>query len=80
MNIVSEPPRRERLRHINSINDAVRLLRSCKKILVLTGAGVRYFIFSFFLNTIINVRLFTIRCLCLVASQISAVAMEFMLV
>nr|QSL97062.1 sirtuin 2 [Simocephalus vetulus] len=40
VNIVSEPPRRERLRHINSITDAVRLLRSCKKILVLTGAGV----------------------------------------
>ncbi len=37
---MSEPPRRERLRHINSITDAVRLLRSCKKILVLTGAGV----------------------------------------
>lgn len=41
VNIVSEPPRRERLRHINSITDAVRLLRTCKKILVLTGAGVR---------------------------------------
>ncbi|XP_046631296.1 NAD-dependent protein deacetylase sirtuin-1-like [Daphnia pulicaria] len=40
VNIVSEPPRRERLRHINAISDAVRLLRSCKKILVLTGAGV----------------------------------------
>lgn len=46
VNIVSEPPRRERLRHINSISDAVRLLRSCKKILVLTGAGVRIFLFT----------------------------------
>jgi len=40
VNIVSEPPTRQRLRHVNSTLDAVRLLKSCKKIIVLTGAGV----------------------------------------
>jgi len=40
VNIVSEPPTRQRLRHVNSLLDAVRLLKTCKKILVLTGAGV----------------------------------------
>ena len=35
-----EPPRRKKLRHLNTIHDAVRLLKSSKKIVVLTGAGV----------------------------------------
>jgi len=40
VNIVSEPPTRQRLRHVNSMLDAIRLLKTCKKIIVLTGAGV----------------------------------------
>ncbi|KAK7075522.1 NAD-dependent protein deacetylase sirtuin-1, partial [Halocaridina rubra] len=36
----SDPPRREKLRHINNLEDVVRLMKSCKKIIVLTGAGV----------------------------------------
>lgn len=35
-----EPPRRTKLPHVNSLDDVVRLLRSCTRILVLTGAGV----------------------------------------
>lgn len=40
INMVSEPPKRERLRHINTLEDVVRLIKVCKKIIVLTGAGV----------------------------------------
>ncbi|KAG7165969.1 NAD-dependent protein deacetylase sirtuin-1-like [Homarus americanus] len=40
VNMLSEPPRREKLRHINTIEDVVRLMKSCRKIIVLTGAGV----------------------------------------
>ncbi|KAK3868948.1 hypothetical protein Pcinc_025697 [Petrolisthes cinctipes] len=40
VNVLSEPPRREKLRHINTIEDVVRLMKSCRKIIVLTGAGV----------------------------------------
>ncbi|XP_064092637.1 NAD-dependent deacetylase sir2D-like isoform X2 [Macrobrachium nipponense] len=40
MLMFSEPPRREKLRHINTLEDVVRLLKSCRKIIVLTGAGV----------------------------------------
>ena len=36
----SETPRRERLRHLNTIQDATRLIKTSKKIIVLTGAGV----------------------------------------
>ncbi|CAN7993704.1 unnamed protein product [Ixodes hexagonus] len=35
-----EPPRRTKLPHVNSLDDVVRLLRSCTRIVVLTGAGV----------------------------------------
>lgn len=42
VNMLSEPPRREKLRHINTIEDVVRLMKSCRKIIVLTGAGVRW--------------------------------------
>lgn len=35
-----EPPRRAKLPHVNTLDDVVHLLRSCKRILVLTGAGV----------------------------------------
>ncbi|XP_054262575.1 NAD-dependent protein deacetylase sirtuin-1 [Macrosteles quadrilineatus] len=38
--MLSEPPRRQRLRHINSLNDVIHLLNTCSRIIVLTGAGV----------------------------------------
>ncbi|XP_043912315.1 NAD-dependent protein deacetylase sirtuin-1 [Protopterus annectens] len=40
INILSEPPKRKKRKDINRIEDVVRLLQSCKKIIVLTGAGV----------------------------------------
>lgn len=40
VSMLSEPPRRPRLRHINSFNDVIHLLNTCNKIIVLTGAGV----------------------------------------
>ncbi|KAK7869073.1 hypothetical protein R5R35_000792 [Gryllus longicercus] len=40
VNILSEPPRRQKLRHVNTLLDVVRLLKGAKKIIVLTGAGV----------------------------------------
>lgn len=40
MNMMSEPPRRQKLRHVNTLDDVVRLLKGAKKIIVLTGAGV----------------------------------------
>ncbi|CAG0881522.1 unnamed protein product [Darwinula stevensoni] len=40
INILSEPPRRQKLRHVNTLEDVVRLIRGAGNILVLTGAGV----------------------------------------
>ncbi|XP_074856295.1 NAD-dependent protein deacetylase sirtuin-1 isoform X2 [Carettochelys insculpta] len=40
INILSEPPKRKKRKDINTIDDAVKLLQECKKIIVLTGAGV----------------------------------------
>ncbi|CAL1545658.1 unnamed protein product [Lymnaea stagnalis] len=40
INIVSEPPKRKKLHDINTLDDVLRLLKTCKKIMVLTGAGV----------------------------------------
>lgn len=40
MNMMSEPPRRQKLNHVNTLVDVVRLLKGAKKIIVLTGAGV----------------------------------------
>lgn len=40
LNIMSEPPRRQKLRHVNTLTDVVRLIKNSKKIIVLTGAGV----------------------------------------
>lgn len=40
INILSEPPKRKKRKDINTIEDAVKLLQECKKIIVLTGAGV----------------------------------------
>jgi len=38
--IITEPPPRQQLKNINSIEDAKRLIKECKNIIVLTGAGV----------------------------------------
>ncbi|XP_039272808.2 uncharacterized protein LOC120347059 [Styela clava] len=40
LNILSEPQRRPKLSHINSLSDVVNLIKNAKNILVLTGAGV----------------------------------------
>ncbi|KAJ1143175.1 hypothetical protein NDU88_009486 [Pleurodeles waltl] len=40
INLLSEPPKRKRRKDINTIADVVKLLEECKRILVLTGAGV----------------------------------------
>ncbi|XP_067408707.1 NAD-dependent protein deacetylase sirtuin-1 [Emydura macquarii macquarii] len=40
INILSEPPKRKKRKDINTIEDAVKLLQECKKVIVLTGAGV----------------------------------------
>ncbi|KAG2463361.1 NAD-dependent protein deacetylase sirtuin-1 [Polypterus senegalus] len=37
---ISEPPKRKKRKDINTIEDVCRLLQECKKIIVLTGAGV----------------------------------------
>ncbi|XP_075469123.1 NAD-dependent protein deacetylase sirtuin-1 isoform X2 [Ascaphus truei] len=40
INILSDPPKRKKRKDVNTIEDAVKLLQQCKKIMVLTGAGV----------------------------------------
>ncbi|KAI4470531.1 histone deacetylase sir2 family member [Holotrichia oblita] len=40
INMVEEPPRRHKLRHVNTLDDVVRLLKGAKNVIVLTGAGV----------------------------------------
>ncbi|ESO84090.1 hypothetical protein LOTGIDRAFT_108079 [Lottia gigantea] len=40
INLLMEPPRRKKLENINTFEDVVHLLKTCKKIMVLTGAGV----------------------------------------
>jgi hypothetical protein len=40
ISLVSAPPRRHRLVSVSTLDDVVRLLQTCKKIIVLTGAGV----------------------------------------
>ncbi|XP_012163369.1 NAD-dependent protein deacetylase sirtuin-1 isoform X1 [Bombus terrestris] len=40
INMMSEPPRRQKLKHINTLTDVVRLIRNSNRIIVLTGAGV----------------------------------------
>ena len=39
--IMCEPPKRKKLPNINTLDDVVHLLRTCNKVVVLTGAGVR---------------------------------------
>lgn len=38
--MMSEPPKRQKLPNINTINDVVELIKKSKNIIVLTGAGV----------------------------------------
>lgn len=40
INLMSEPPKRKKLHNINTLDDVLELMRTCKKIMVLTGAGV----------------------------------------
>ncbi|KAF7273784.1 hypothetical protein GWI33_013539 [Rhynchophorus ferrugineus] len=40
INMLAEPPKRNKLRHVNTLDDVVRLLKGAQKIIVLTGAGV----------------------------------------
>lgn len=40
LNMLSEPPRRKKLDHVNTIQDVVGLIRKSTRIIVLTGAGV----------------------------------------
>jgi len=38
--MTSDPPRRQKLKHVNTLSDVVRLIRNSTNIIVLTGAGV----------------------------------------
>merc|ERR1712066_956268 len=40
LNMVAEPPRRKKLGHVNTLRDVVDLIKTSRKIIVLTGAGV----------------------------------------
>jgi len=40
IDILTEPTPRQKLDHVNSLDDVVELLRGSKNIIVLTGAGV----------------------------------------
>nr|XP_023022612.1 NAD-dependent protein deacetylase sirtuin-1 [Leptinotarsa decemlineata] len=40
INMLAEPPRRNKLRHVNTLDDIVRLMKGAQNIIVLTGAGV----------------------------------------
>nr|XP_018901147.1 PREDICTED: NAD-dependent protein deacetylase sirtuin-1 [Bemisia tabaci] len=39
-NMMCCPPRRKKLEHINTLDDVVNLIKTCSRIMVLTGAGV----------------------------------------
>ena len=40
LNMICEPPRRKKLGHVNTLQDVVDLIKTSRKIIVLTGAGV----------------------------------------
>ena len=40
LNMISEPPRRKKLGHINTLTDVVDLIKKSKKIIVLTGKNL----------------------------------------
>jgi len=41
LDILSEPTRRQKLPNINTFNDAIELIKKSRRIIILTGAGVR---------------------------------------
>lgn len=41
IDILTEPTPRQKLSHVNTVDDVVELLQKSKNIIVLTGAGVR---------------------------------------
>ena len=41
VNMLSEPPPRRKISNVNTLDDCVKLIKKCNRILVLTGAGVR---------------------------------------
>ena len=45
INILAEPPKREKLDHVNTFEDVIMLLKTCRNIMVLTGAGVSLIFF-----------------------------------
>ena len=47
IDILTEPTPRQKLDHINFLDDVVELLRGSKNVIVLTGAGVCYLWFVF---------------------------------
>lgn len=40
LNLLTEPPKRKKLELVNTIENVVELIRNCKNVIVLTGAGV----------------------------------------
>lgn len=46
IHIMSEPPKRNRLEEYHTLDHAINLIKSCQKIVVLTGAGVFCFLSS----------------------------------
>ncbi|XP_041363489.1 NAD-dependent protein deacetylase sirtuin-1-like isoform X2 [Gigantopelta aegis] len=40
INLICEPAPRKKLQHINTMDDVVHLLKTCSRVMVLTGAGV----------------------------------------
>lgn len=86
---ISEPPKRKKRKDLNTLEDVVRLLQESKRILVLTGAGVRVQsilksinispivrVLNFFKSNCFSTFLF--RCLFPVEYQTFAQGMEFM--
>lgn len=45
---ISEPPKRKKRKDVNTLEDVVKLLKESKRILVLTGAGVRSAVWMMF--------------------------------
>ena len=39
--LITEPKPRQKLDHVNTLEDVVKMIETSKKIIVLTGAGVR---------------------------------------
>lgn len=50
--LITDPQPREKLPDINTLSQVVDLLKTCKNILVLTGAGVSFF-YSLHINCLV---------------------------